>query len=766
MLPNPESARPSSTTISPAAISAGLGLADRSEICGLLALLEVTSVVSLAKGAFDTVQSKLGRDLPDMATRLKARAAALGNGVAPTEALRHKLWFELTTALGIGPVLPLSSRKMRETAAAIGVKSAELLSPAVHTRQAAERAAANGESWGERLCNNLAETVNNPKSLFTSATVFSFPDIVGSEALAMLEGLKAQGISDQLDPEIQRAIEAGQGKAGLAAAAGGGWLIFAGVVQAAGFAPYILAAQISAFIPFIGGPAAVSLLAVLVNPVTLFAGLAALGYVGVMGKANQVRRLAAARVAVILALRGMLQEGEGVASLVTDFRRLTGLGPEALAHLTKEERASIRRRIARMEKRLLRALPPAVAVPPGVWANPVNIRTTADADLLAAGTLTLGDMLYHALAIDPKVLAAANFSRTLEIGDPIDFAANIGALLTEGARTSLRGYTAEQIVLARFVDQGHAVELPVASNTPGYDLLIDGVPVQVKCGMSLSNLTEHFEKYPDIPVVANSELAAQVGKLAPEHQALVSSFDGFDLPAVQEILDDAVAGGLGLSDVEVPIFAVLVGAGRGAYRAWKGDIPVEDLPAWLVIDLTIRGGLAAGGKVAGGYLGLLFVGPAGGIILAPLLGVAALAGTEGTRGILEKVVFRDWHASVLNKSDTLHRALQNALQRRSDALFTRARDIAAGTSLLSGDIASWAIARATDDAIAVEELLADLPKPKDLNGVLALVYLAARSTPTDAMVSRAKVAVVEELGRKPLLGTAMLGKVGVRAGRQ
>lgn len=497
------------------------------------------------------------------------------------------------------------------------------------------------------------------------------------------------------------------------------------------------------------------------NPVTLVAGLGAVGYFGMKGQADQVRRLAAARIAVVLALRGMSQEAEGVARLVSDFRRLGDLGREALAHLTKDERASIQGRIAHMEERLLRMLPAAVAAPPQSWADSAKVGTEVEADQLAVGVLSLADMLYHALAIDPKLLMAADFSRKLDIGDPMDFAANIGVFLSEGARNNLRGYTAEQIVLARFIEEGHAVDLPEASNTAGYDLLIDGAPVQVKCGMSLSNLTEHFEKYPDIPVVANSELAELAGQLAPEHQALVSSFDGIDLLAVQETLDGAVAGGLGLAEVEVPVFAMLVGAGRGALLAWKGEIPVEDLPPWLVVDLTIRGALAAGGKVAGGYLGLLVIGPAGGVILAPLLGVAASAGAGKTWTLAEQILFREWHASVMGHADVLHEAVRNALTRRTDALFARAREMASGTVSLPENLAAWIVARAVDEAIASGEILADLRKPTGLSGVLALVYTAASAAPTDAAVCKARVVVVQELGRKPKLRSTMIDKIWV-----
>ncbi|MGO7259074.1 hypothetical protein ACCT32_36650, partial [Rhizobium brockwellii] len=68
----------------------------------------------------------------------------------------------------------------------------------------------------------------------------------------------------------------------------------------------------------------------------------------------------------------------------------------------------------------------------------------------------------------------------------------------------------EQLVAARLTEIGHVVSFPDTSNNPGFDLLVDGMPFQVKCLMSLDGLREHFSKYPDMPVYANSELAEAV----------------------------------------------------------------------------------------------------------------------------------------------------------------------------------------------------------------------------------------------------------------
>lgn len=52
-----------------------------------------------------------------------------------------------------------------------------------------------------------------------------------------------------------------------------------------------------------------------------------------------------------------------------------------------------------------------------------------------------------------------------------------------GAMERLEGYTAERIVAAHLVAQGHIVEFADIPNQEGWDILVDGHPIQVKCVM-------------------------------------------------------------------------------------------------------------------------------------------------------------------------------------------------------------------------------------------------------------------------------------------
>lgn len=113
----------------PDAIVAGLGLVNRRELCGLLALLETIGSVELARGALDVVQEKLGRQVSGLSERLNGRAEALFADEISDDTIRHMLWMALVQALDVPSVFPLSTRKVTEASAAMAVRAADVLSP-------------------------------------------------------------------------------------------------------------------------------------------------------------------------------------------------------------------------------------------------------------------------------------------------------------------------------------------------------------------------------------------------------------------------------------------------------------------------------------------------------------------------------------------------------------------------------------------------------------------------------------------------------------
>ncbi|MGG7566583.1 hypothetical protein ACQ5SO_10535 [Rhodovulum sp. DZ06] len=721
-------------TISPSAIHAGLALTDRRALCGLLATLETAHLSAIAGETAAALRRSFDRSAPDAAARLTARAEAIHREDRSDDALRLALWRALTGALETArpEAPPLSEHEARRDAAALAVRAALTLGPG-----------AAGEAPGRwtRLRRGVSRLRDEGLAAF-QAPVPSFPDIVAHEAQTLAEGL-APATLDALDPGAAQALCEAQGALKGLAAAGGGWAGFAALVGTSGFAPYILAAKASALLPFVGGPALVSFLFVLTNPLTLLAGAGALIWAG-HGRARQAQAAIAARIAVLLALQGMGQEREGLGRFVSAQRRAA------------RGDAAARPRLQRIEARIGRPLPDAAGAPPGDWNAPAPTGRGAAMDALAAGGLTAADLLHHAACIDRQVLAAADFSRAADIADPFAFALHASDFASRGAEIALRGYTAERLVLARLIEDGHAASIAPGSATPGYDLLVDGAPVQVKCGLSPSLLEAHFAKYPDIPVIADAALARKAAESGADWAPMVSTVEGFELEAVEAAVQRSLDAAEGLAGPDVVLAALGVGAARGAWQVWRGEIPARDLPAWLALDLAARGGLAAVGAKAGAVAGLAAMGPAGAVILGPALGAASQLGAGALRARAERLIRADWHARLNEAGAALEAAYRAALGRRVELLSRRAAAIPGGAEILD-----WLAARAVDDAAHAAALELDLgAAPCDEAAARRLLAEARRQAPSDRACLAAGAALQRVLEARPGLTEALSGRRG------
>ena len=125
--------------------------------------------------------------------------------------------------------------------------------------------------------------------------------------------------------------------------------------------------------------------------------------------------------------------------------------------------------------------------------------------------ISAGEFLYDYLMIDPTVVKGIDFARAEDLSNLFqlsNFASTIDTTVATGDMAQLQGYVAEQMIAQQLIAAGHDVSFPATSNQPGWDLLVDGQPFQVKCGQDKQIVETHFEKYPDTPVIVNEELAA------------------------------------------------------------------------------------------------------------------------------------------------------------------------------------------------------------------------------------------------------------------
>lgn len=749
--------------ISPEAILAGLSLLTRQETCSMIALMNEANGLGIAKGAVTAVGRRLRLTEYDPSLAVSKSADALNDQSLSDDGLLHHLWSALNDGLALQSGTPLSKRSAQMSASALAVRASERLSPSLRKSIQARQA----EHSEDGLLNQLGEKATSlwkkRKTLLVKSNPFPFFQLVEEEILNLLADKAILRAADnQADPDIAKAMAQAHVAAQRAIAVGGGWVVFAQIVGAAGFAPYMYAAIASSWIPFVGGPTLVSLLFVLTNPATLLVGVGALAWLG-GGRAGSVARSQiAARLCVLLAVRGGGDPRSGAAAFVGSMRTVASNEVSTLKHLKPAQRRELRAQVAQIEQTLSKSMPRPAGPPPLPW-NIIPQNTTQSArqrDLLDGATitaLTAGDMLWHAAALDQNILKAADFSRSADLGDPISFAASAQGFAVDGAHYSLRGYTAELLVMDQLIADGHDVRLAPESNTPGLDLIVDGNPVQVKCGETFGILERHFEKYPDIPVIADQALTEAAWKSGADWADSVTTVPGFDLKAIEADIAATLGHAANLADPDILEFALSVGVIRGGLQVWRGAIPTSELPAWLVIDGAARGALGFVGAKGGAMVGLVALGPAGALILGPVAACAALMGTGFARDNATRLLMHNWHHSLFELGKELHAFADKAQRRKIQCLHDRSYMLADVAASSQSGVGEWIRLRATDDTVsAIEDLIALGSSPVTEAALLTLLVHVQRLVPGDIHVIRCSRSLHLHLQKRPGLSESLL----------
>ncbi len=232
-----------------------------------------------------------------------------------------------------------------------------------------------------------------------------------------------------------------------------------------------------------------------------------------------------------------------------------------------------------------------------------------------------------------------------------------------GAKSALRGYVGDMMVASRL--KGHEVSLPETSNNAGYDLLVDGHQFQVKCYRdSHAALGEHFEKYPDIPVYVNSEVMPAVQRSGEPWAGRVFTVEGYDYETTNQVMEESLAAGADLTDLDVPIFAVAASAARNLHGWWKRSVPLRHLPREIIIDGSAHASLSFAGGFTGAALGGLVFGPAGAVVFGGVGGIAALFGAGFTKRTLRGIIYRKLRHAVSEQADSFERGLQRAMREK------------------------------------------------------------------------------------------------------
>lgn len=222
-----------------------------------------------------------------------------------------------------------------------------------------------------------------------------------------------------------------------------------------------------------------------------------------------------------------------------------------------------------------------------------NTNRSEETDLIAG--ISAGEFLYDFLMINPIVVEGIDFARSEDLSSVFSlsqFAKTVDIDLATGDMAQLQGYVAEQMIAQKLEAAGYDVQFPETSNQAGWDILIDGKEFQVKCGSSPSIVDEHLERYPDIPVYVNDELALHYS----------DNSNVFSIGVTKEAVIDATNSTLShaedLLDLELPWISAGVSSFYNLRRIVREQLPLQLAARNVVIDTTSRVSLAAAGQAA------------------------------------------------------------------------------------------------------------------------------------------------------------------------
>jgi hypothetical protein len=286
----------------------------------------------------------------------------------------------------------------------------------------------------------------------------------------------------------------------------------------------------------------------------------------------------------------------------------------------------------------------------------------AASPMVGLAAVDMADTVHDVLALDDSVLNALTQLSGESIDGLADFRSIVDARGYDLSSIKLRGTVGEQESASMFEDAGVDVGWPGGggtvfgpSNTPGFDMTVDGVPVNTKIVSDASEAAaDHFATYPDIPIVVNGDAAnipegalywdgseaLDPALLMQDHLVIVQ--EGLTLTGIEGLQEaahgavDNIADGL---DAIPGLSFVVVGVRSGLQQGRLvkgGHVDAQRALMNVSTDVLTKGGGAfigaKSGAVAGGAIDAL----AGGMLLgiptaAGMVGGAMAGGYAGTK---------------------------------------------------------------------------------------------------------------------------------------
>ena len=262
----------------------------------------------------------------------------------------------------------------------------------------------------------------------------------------------------------------------------------------------------------------------------------------------------------------------------------------------------------------------------------------------AIATISTGDFLYDYIRIDPDIVRGIDFARADDLSSITSFsvfARDIDSSVNTGDLAQLQGYVAEKMVALELQGRGHDVQFPETSNQAGWDVLVDGMPFQVKNWASPQGVYGHFEKYPDIPVLVNEELSSHF-----DGNPMVYPVEGVSHAEIVDLTKTNLNLGANLHDFQIPMISFLVSSYFNGKLLIKKDINSLNATINILTDTFSRVAGGTAGQFSGAALGGALFGPAG-ILVGGAVGAFFGIGQGGRiSSIVKSSIYKDEKKNV------------------------------------------------------------------------------------------------------------------------
>ncbi len=349
----------------------------------------------------------------------------------------------------------------------------------------------------------------------------------------------------------------------------------------------------------------------------------------------------------------------------------------------------------------------ARAIPNSEWSNAVVARLSAkalDRRLATVGAVEIGGWAVHDIhaafaSVDQDVIAAvalrshnaiSSFSDLSHALAPHTVAERITSAFStvdtyDKAYNSLVGSIGESGVLRHLHEAGVNSDLAPHLNTPEWDLTLWNHIANVKTWGDVSDLSSHFDWYPDTPVVVPADASGIPGQAlhfdpATGHglQAIHDALDAHAQGMV--IVDDSLSGhavhdhlqhaetvathGAAVAHAHLPFVTIALSGIREFDLLLRGKTDLASAVKNAALDATGTGVGGAAGATVGAHIGTIIwpgVGTAVGLVAGGVYG--ALKG----RAFTGEIKFRPFRQAVAAYETTLSQVQQQAIAYETEA---------------------------------------------------------------------------------------------------